>query len=290
MTFSALSYAPIPEIVGFLANPPAGSPVAGWNLAWGPVATVLTKGNLVYVAQNPAANRCAVVVRGTYPHFIPALFEDLFQDLTVGILLPWHYPPTPNAKIAGGTMDGLEDVSELKDPTSGQTILEFLQQPAMAGADIYVTGHSLGGCLSTAVSLWLRFALGAGRNILPYTFAAPTAGNQGFAAMFTGMFPNALRYYNKLDVVPMAWADLAGVMQLYPAPGPGCPPALKAGIEVLRISLLFKKYQQPNGAGNPLQGNPTATQNFFAELLSQHDHNYYLTLLGAPAIPYHMPA
>jgi len=219
MTFAALSYAnPISEIGAFLLNPPAGSPAVGWSLAWGPVETTLTKGNLVYAAQAAAASQCAVVIRGTYPHFSPALFEDLFQDLTVDILLPWRYPPTPDAKIAGGTMDGLEDVKGLKDPASGLSLLEFLQQPALAAVDIYVAGHSLGGCLTTVLAPWLRFALGPARRILPCTFAAPTAGNQAFAAMFTAMFPNALRYYNILDVVPMAWANLASIKHLYPAP------------------------------------------------------------------------
>jgi len=289
MTLAALSYAPDADIRAFLAGPPAGSPATGWNLVWGPVSTIITQGNLMFVAQAPAANQCAVVIRGTYPHFTPALFNDLFQDLTVGILLPWFYPPSADAKIAGGTMDGLEDIKGLRDPASGLSLEELLQQPALAAADIYVTGHSLGGCLATVLAPWLRFALGAARTILPCTFAAPTAGNQAFASMFTKMFPNAVRFYNTLDVIPMAWSSLAGVKALYPAPGPGCPLALKAGVDLLKVSLALLNYQQPNGGGNPLPGAATSSQNFIAEILSQHDSNNYLALLGAPAVPSHMP-
>jgi len=289
MTLAAISYAPDADIRAFLASPPAGSPATGWTLAWGPVETTITQGNLVFVAQAAAAKQCAIVIRGTYPHFTPALFEDLFQDLTVGILLPWSYPASPDAKIAGGTMDGLEDIKGLRDAASGLSLLDLMQQGALAAADIYVAGHSLGGCLATVLAPWLRYALGAARTILPCTFAAPTAGNQAFAGMFTSMFPNALRLYNTLDVIPMAWANLAGVKSLYAAPGPGCPLALKAGIDVLNVSLAPLKYQQPNGGGNPLRGVATSSQNFIAEILSQHDSNNYLSLLGAPTVPSHMP-
>jgi Lipase (class 3) len=289
MTFAAISYAPDADIRAFLAGPPAASPATGWTLAWGPVETTITQGNLVFVAQNAAANQCAIVIRGTYPHFTPALFTDLFQDLTVGIQLPWPYPPTQGAKIAGGTMDGLEEIKGLRDAASGLTLQDLVQQPALARAAIYVTGHSLGGCLATVLAPWLRFALDGARTILPCTFAAPTAGNQAFAAVFTSLFPSAPRYYDTLDVIPMAWANLAAVKSLYAAPGPGCPLALKAAIDVLTVSLKLLQYQQPNGAGNPLTGTPTSSQNFIAEILSQHDSNNYLALLGAPSVPSHTP-
>jgi hypothetical protein len=288
MTFAALSYAdPATKIAAFLANPPAGSPAEGWDLAWGPAGTSVTQGNLVYAARAQAANQCAVVIRGTYPHPTLAFLEDLYQDLTVAALRPWPYPPATNAKIAKGTMDGLEDIQGLKDPASGLSLLDFLQQPALAGFDIYVTGHSLGGCLTTVLAPWLRSAVDPARKILPYTFAAPTAGNQAFAAMFTQKFPNALRYYNVLDVIPMAWSDLGKVKQLYPAPGPDCPLLLQGAVDGVnaQLALLKLDYEQPNGAGNALQGVPVATADFVKEVLSQHDHQYYLKLLGAPTIP-----
>ncbi len=283
ITFSALSYSTIPQIGAFLANPPANSPAAEWRLVWGPVATVLTRGNLAYIAQT--AGRCAVVVRGTYPHPDPAFFQDLFEDLTIGVQMDWPYSQTAGPKIAAGTMDGLKDVLSLKDPASGLSILDYLQQSPQAGLDIHVTGHSLGGCLSTVIASRLRYELGANANILPCTFAAPTAGNQAFADLFTSQFPNASRYFNTLDVIPKAWADLASVKALYPAPGPACPLVVAGVIDALSIPLKLLNYKQPNGGGIPLPGTPTATGDFVAEVLAQHDSANYLKLLGAPGLP-----
>ena len=47
------------------------------------------------------------------------------------------------------------------------------------------------------------------QRILPYTFAAPTAGDGNFAAWFHSQFPLAPCVINKYDLVPNAWATLA---------------------------------------------------------------------------------
>jgi len=286
MTFSALAYASEDDIRSFLANPPQDSPAVGWQLAWGPVATIVTQGNLMYAVKNASTGQYGVVVRGTYPHFSLALLVDLFEDLDVEDLVPWRYPQTPNAQVARGTMDGLEELTNLQDSNSNLTLLQYLQKSVPSGAGIFVTGHSLGGCLSTVLAPWLRSQLGAASNVLPFTFAAPTAGNKAFAQMYTTMFPNGYRGYNVLDIIPMAWANLPGIKGLYGSPGPKCPSLLAAVIDLLEIKLGGLGYQQPNGNGSTLQGTPTATTDFFAEALAQHDHNYYLQLLGVPTIPF----
>ena len=50
------------------------------------------------------------------------------------------------------------------------------------------------------------------------------------------------------------------------------------------LKALKVSYSQPNGAGESLPGVPSPTSDFFAEALDQHDHNYYLKLLGAPTV------
>jgi hypothetical protein len=45
-------------------------------------------------------------------------------------------------------------------------------------------------------------------------------------------------------------------------------------------------YVQPNGNGNPLNGVAGATTDFLTEVGNQHGHNNYLTLLGAPVLPF----
>lgn len=42
-------------------------------------------------------------------------------------------------------------------------------------------------------------------------------------------------------------------------------------------------------AGESLSGVPSPASDFFAEALDQHDHNYYLKLLGAPTVPITAP-
>ena len=74
---------------------------------------------------------------------------------------------------------------------------------------------------------------------------------------------------------------------LYPSPGPSCPWELKGVLDLVEgwLALLDDKYVQPNGNGSPLPGVASSESDFFAEGLDQHDHNYYLELLGAPTVP-----
>ena len=51
------------------------------------------------------------------------------------------------------------------------------------------------------------------------------------------------------------------------------------------LNTIKASYTQPNGSGEILPGVSSFTTDFFAEALDQHDHNYYLKLLGAPTVP-----
>jgi predicted lipase len=51
-----------------------------------------------------------------------------------------------------------------------------------AGSTIYVTGHSLGGCLASATAPYLAQELGGAGGLRVYTFAAPSAGDATFAS------------------------------------------------------------------------------------------------------------
>src|SRR5205085_796471 len=106
MTLAGIAYADPAEISHYL-NQPNLATKGEWRLVWGPAQT---PGNLMYVAKSNKANIYAVVIRGTYPHFGWALFVDLYEDLDAGNVTPWDYPATPEAVIANGTADGLEDL------------------------------------------------------------------------------------------------------------------------------------------------------------------------------------
>jgi triacylglycerol lipase len=163
-------------------------------------------------------------------------------------------------------------------------------QIAPSGADVFVTGHSLGGALTTVLAPWLvdQLSQSNGKNtVIPYTYAAPTAGNATFANFYTGLFKSSYRYHNTIDIVPKAWAELLSIKSLYSSPGPTCPWELKDTIDLALDWAKAAKvsYSQPNGAGESLPGVPSPTSDFFAQALDQHDHNYYLKLLGAPTVP-----
>ena len=296
MTLAAITYAPPKDTQSYLlptTNPPNATN-GDWTLVWGPAVTAIDEGNLMFVTYNKTTNQYAIAVRGTYPYFSLALLVDLYEDLDVGNPVPWEYPMVSGALVAGGTIDGLNDVVAFtSDGVAFSTFVD--SQIAPSGADIFVTGHSLGGALTAVLAPWLAYRLSqrnAHNAVMPYTYAAPTAGNTTFASFYTGLFKNSCRYYNVIDVVPKAWADLSSVKSLYSHPGPACPWELKGTIDLVLDWLKFNKvsYSQPNGAGESLPGVPARTRDFFDEALNQHDHNYYLKLLGAPTVPIKAPS
>jgi hypothetical protein len=295
MTLAAITYASPNDTASYLlptTNPPNATN-GDWALVWGPAVTAIDHGNLIFVTYNKSTNQYAIAVRGTYPYFGLALLVDLYQDLDVSHPRSWEYPTVPGAMVAGGMIDGLDDLMRLT--SNGMAFHNFVDaEIAPSGADIFVTGHSLGGSLTTVLAPWLVYRLSqnsAKNSVTPYTYAAPTAGNDAFATFYTELFKSSHRYYNVIDVVPKAWADLASIKSLYSSPGPACPWELKDTIDLVTdwLHALKINYVQPNGAGASLPGVPSPESDIFAEALDQHDHNYYLKLLGAPTVPIAAP-
>ena len=291
MTLAAITYAPAKDIGSYLlpTTNPSNATNGEWALVWGPAVTAIDAGNLMFITYNKPTNQYAIAVRGTYPYFGLALFVDLYEDLDVNHPRPWQYPTVPGALVAGGTIDGLDDL--IRFTSNGVAFHTFVDsQIAPSGADVFVTGHSLGGGLTTVLAPWLVLRLSqcnAKNTVIPYTYAAPTAGNAVFASFYTGLFKNSYRYYNAIDIVPKAWADLLSIKSLHSSPGPACPWEFKGGIDLVLdwLKIIKVTYTQPNGPGESLPGVPSSTSDFFAEAIDQHDHNYYLKLLGAPTVP-----
>jgi triacylglycerol lipase len=289
MTLAGLCYAPRRRIADHLADP-ALATAGEWRMVWGPVETLA---NLMYVAYSAAADTYAVAIRGTVPTPGPAQLLNIYQDLTVALAVPWTHPETPGAAIARGTSDAMKAL--LSCASDGERLDGFLERVAGAGGRIVVTGHSLGGCLASVLAMYLRHRL-PDAVVMPVTFAAPTAGNAEFAARFDALFPGAPRYFNRLDLVPMAWAGLDTVPSLFPAPGPRCPSAFRATASLV-AKLLARagvSYAHP-GAGIELVGVPRRrfvrmdpVAAFTLELVRQHHPDTYLALLGAPALPFEL--
>ena len=139
----------------------------------------------MYVAKSNQGNIYAVVIRGTVINFSLGTLVNLYEDLDVGNPSAWTYPLVPGAYVANGTLYGLEILTGMR--SNNASLFDFLAALPQ-GSQLFVTGHSLGGCLAAVLAPWLQYQLCFFfdyLSIATYTFAAPTAGNQAFADWYT---------------------------------------------------------------------------------------------------------
>jgi Lipase (class 3) len=313
--------AAIPQIPPLLADG-----LAGWSIVWGP-ATYTTPGalyqdNMMFVAQNIAdPSQLVVAVRGTNG---TADLDWLTEDFDVRQMMPW--PPGSavtnpvGAMISESTSIDLQIVLSLTSALTGAgTLLEFLQSQASTPLNVCVTGHSLGGCLSTTLALYLKENQkswdASGQSIVSaISFAGPTAGNQAFAthsdSMFSGgPYPpgwdtslhctcDAVRC--SLDIAPLVWdsnnvsVNTPNLITLY---GSNIEfhglewDLIHSHVVTLLTNLLAQQgYRQIEATEAPLPGTfngqgtdsislPTLLEAYVTQALWQHV-NSYPTLLG----------
>jgi triacylglycerol lipase len=259
----------------------AGGP---WTLEWGPANNA---GNLVFVALNSSKDVYAVAVRGTVEVDVTGFFTNILEDLDALSLVPWLYPQTvTGAQIASGTNIALAQVIAMTDPVTDLGLLDYLRS-VISGSDaqIIVTGHSLGGTLTSVVAPWIADQLPKAGNtgtvaVTPYTYAAPSAGNQAFVDYYTKLFPNSYRGVNTYDLAPMAWSELASIQAMYTSPGQllwDYSKVLYALVESAKLAVGQSYAQTNQQAGtDSFQGPAIGKLSFAAEAMTQHDHNVYL--------------
>lgn len=268
-----------------------------WQLEWGP-AVSSHNANLLYVAsyRDQASNLpifAAVVLRGTDIHTgLFGILTQLKEDLGGGKQVAW---PSGDTLIAQGTYDGMNEMLSLQ--ASSQSLTGFLGTflPQYPGMPLVVTGHSLGGCLTSAVALNLSAQqVCSGVTIVPVTFAAPTAGNQAYVNLYTKTFPSCVRWYNTWDLVPMAFVDMDNMYNVWgngvytnnPIPYRSCnaPCGANAALAIKAIKDRVDGNQYVHETGSferSLNGGCLATgssgssqsstdENWYAELLLQH--------------------
>jgi hypothetical protein len=198
--------------------------------------------------------------------------------------------------VAQGTLDGLAVIQQLTDGAGGPRLLPFLTDylGAIPQAQLVVTGHSLGGCLTTVVAPWLQVGLssqGVGNEIVPVTFAGPTAGNPDFATQYFSSFPASLRYFNTLDIVPNAWASLAAIETIYDANGLPTPEPVIIPVEgaIGLMDLFDISYGQP-GQDCKLPGDfAKSPPSWYDEAYKQHHTTTYMKLLGGTSVAAEWP-
>lgn len=268
-----------------------------WSLRW----TGVSLGNQMYVAELGRGAQWVVAIRGSViDPMTEAFWIDWFeQDLTTLAMEPLPFGDVPGALIAWGTLQGFDDLLGMRDGVSGQTLVEFLaENVTLQHQSIVVLGHSLGGCLASVLAPYLYETLCRPQQkppgcIVPMSFAAPTAGNAGFAAYLESLFDGyPYRYVNDLDIVPRTWAlsGLDWIMGSYD-PAPKIPDFFWLLVDGVWLMLWGGGYQytQP-GPAESVAGRLDDRYWWFQEAGHQHMGETYLGLYGAaPVIFPHPP-
>ncbi len=208
-----------------------------WRVVWGPALYRFPHAklydNFIFVAGR--GDEYVVAVRGTNGH---ATLDWIFEDFWVIPQYDWtdvikapipgeHAPRVSHATQLGlGKLLGAPAVEGL--PGAGKHLVDFLRDELSGknGAQVTVTGHSLGGALAPTLALYLNDTRGRSDGWDPaevaevhsVAFAGPTAGNAAFARYTEQqMGSRAVRVVNPLDAVPLAWSHdgLEALKHLY---------------------------------------------------------------------------
>lgn len=286
MTLAGTAYGSPAKIPGYVAQ---AAPVAEWTVMWMPEVPDAPP-NFAFMAIGPDG-QAVVAIRGTYPDpFSSAYWEDGNQDSPFGTMADW--PGAPGAKISGGTNDGFSNLLKLTD-ANGIGLEQAVARLPVA-ASVTVTGHSLGGTLTPVLALKLKNNE-PGRAVFATSYAGMTPGNSQFAALFapgTALDGKVRRVYNTIDSVGYGWDQVFATHSFYdPAPKGGDVVSALLLATAARLKLGGYDYTAV-GEPVPLEGvvrPPEISCDLVAyvfETLHQHMPDTYLSLLGAPPLPF----
>lgn len=266
-----------------------------WAVTWGPAQDALG-GNLAFVATyTDTATKLPVaavlVTRGTdISGDAWGDLEQAFEDFMIFRQLPLPWLPNSPALVAEGSLDALAVIEGLQSKGVGlrDYLAGFLGNPANQNPVLVLTGHSLGGCITTVAAPWLKTCLAQAQvkaPIVPVTFAAPTAGNAAFASYFQQQFPYAPRYVNSLDIAPFAWGNLDGIRPLYEACNFSLPWEVSGMLDVFEgaMRLAGVSYGQPGQVALLKGACGSNISSWYAEAALQHHATTYLALMTGRA-------
>lgn len=260
--------------------------LGNWKVVWGPVVNSHkdTARNAMFIAQKASTDTFVVAIAGTDA---VSLYEWIFEDFDV-IPVPWD-PLHIKEKglVSGGTMTGFLTLDGMV--SGGVSAKDFLVNQARIykNAQIWVTGHSLGGALSPAYALYLRDNMTkwvpgsqAVINCLPVAGATP--GDSTFNAYYAKqMGATTTRVWNSRDLVPHGFETdmLQRVPYMYGDSVPPLPAELVKFANEFAKKTAPLRYTQFHPADSftsaiytmdTLPKVPKPDTSFFAQALFQH--------------------
>ncbi len=279
----------------------------GWEIAWdgGELG-----GNKAFLASNGSIYFLAI--RGSLISFTWDAFQNwIYEDLNVASQEKWPFTSDrSSASVAEGAYTGWQNLCRMKDK-SGETLLQYLSAH-LNGSPLVITGHSLGGNLATVYASYLYDTLFKQTKAKPainvISFAAPAAGDAGFAADFDKKFPASIRVENVNDIVPK-FPTISGIGSLAGLFNDSLSAAnIQVGYKGLSVSLakvfgmtrtalrlleftgVINPYLQTNGGGKLLsipvsgQNNGNTVIDWLKEAGYQHGMERYAAKEGVTVI------
>ena len=164
-----------------------------------------------FIAHDEERNELYVVFRGTMTpaewitnlQFKPG-YEPFLSDEQLGRAHRGFHKIYTRADLGHKPWDPADDIVSIKDT------IEHYIMGCSSEAQVYTTGHSLGGALATLATLHINRIGHCSKSPILYAFANPRAGDLAFSNMFDGL--ECFRIANSEDIVPtvpFASVDLA---------------------------------------------------------------------------------
>lgn len=272
--------------------------IGNWELVWGPVVNSHkdTARNGMFIARKASTDTFVVAIAGTDA---VSLYEWIFEDFDV-IPVPWD-PLHIKEKglVSGGTMTGFLTLDLMV--SGGLPAREFLanQVKASKNAQIWVSGHSLGGALSPVFALFLhdnmkKWVPGSNVTINCLPVAGATPGDSTFNAYYKQqMGATTTRVWNTRDLVPHGFETdmLQRIPYMYGDSVPPLPADLVKFVNEFAKKTAPLHYTQFHPADSftsaiyimdTLPKVPKPDTSFFAQALYQHIPAYgeYFNILS----------
>jgi hypothetical protein len=240
-----------------------------------------------------AAATAASLISPTLPNEWFKAVQSRLQSSTAASLLQTITSNFSNAKTGSLDLHSLLQKEQEDEPAAGTDLKDFLRTHVASHTDceVFVTGHSKGGALSSTLALWLADTRGPQADpgeqwnsdpaapVYAWSFAGPTAGNQEFAIHSDATLTGCHRIWNRLDIVPHAFVttELQNVSSQYRLN------SFEKGILDGLIDRVIAAvgplhYTQICGSGTPFDSTLIPDLPFPLQLLHQHLDSYLAEL------------